>query len=137
MIGPQIFVTCRTLAHLVRKTLDMPGCYIHSLLTNCRAFYLIIPFRYYIELAPEVFDTTFDQRTKRAVIDKPCNLTVAFRRWPDKPSAFCQIHHIIKDIAHLGSQTGIHIAFNHDEDFLLHLPSLSSISMIMINPVHS
>ena len=84
MICTQVFPAVRALAHLVRKTLDMPGGNKNSLLGNCRAFNLVVSFLDDVKIPPDIFHTALHHRAQRAIIDEPGDRSVAFGCRPDK-----------------------------------------------------
>ena len=93
-------MTVRALAHLIGKTFDMPRCNKDRFLPDGGALDLVISLPNDVKIPPDILHPPLHHRAERAVIDEPCNRPVAFRCGPDKPAAFCQIHHFFEYIAH-------------------------------------
>jgi hypothetical protein len=100
MVGPQVFIAVRALAHLVREAFHVPRSDKNGFLSNRRTLDLVIAFLDYVKMPPDILDPPLHHGAKGAVIDKTGHRTVTLRGRPDKAPALGKVHDILKNIAH-------------------------------------
>ena len=98
MVGTEVFLAVRALAHLVGKSRHMAGGDKNSLLCDRGALDLVVSFPDYVKFPPDILYPPLHHRAQRPVIDETRHGTVTLGGRPDKTPAFCKFHHVLKNI---------------------------------------